>query len=204
MKIEDVQRITVIMRGYDYDKVRVVAKAMSMSNIRSMEITTNSPNAFETAKKIAEEFPEIFVGIGTVMNESHVNNAIEIGAKFILTPVMLDGDLIQKCKDNGILTVVSALTPSEVNKVNLNGADIIKIFPASNLGSDYAKALKGPLGNKIKFMAVGGVNIDNVSEFLGNGYDYVGIGSSMFSKEDIEQENIDNLVKALNNFERRI
>ena len=51
MKVEDVQKITVILRGYNYNQVKTIAEAMLKSNIRSMEITTNSPDAFETAKK---------------------------------------------------------------------------------------------------------------------------------------------------------
>lgn len=204
MKVEDIQKVTAILRGYDYEQVRNVAEAMMSSNIRSMEITTNSPDAFETAKKISDEFKGISVGMGTIMNAEHVDKAIEAGVDFILTPVMLDESSIKKCKENNVVTVVSALTPSEVNLMFSYGADIVKIFPAKNVGYGYAKALKGPLGKEIKLMAVGGVSKNNVKDFIKGGYNYVGVGSSMFNKEDVKNGNIENLVKSLKEFENEM
>lgn len=204
MKVEDIQKVTVILRGYDYQQVQNVAKAMMSSNIKLMEITTNSPDAFETAKKISTEFKEISVGMGTVMNAEHVEKAIDAGVDFILTPIMLDENSIKRCKENNIVTVVSALTPSEVNLMFSYGADIVKIFPAKNLGYDYAKALKGPLGKEIKLMAVGGVSKNNVKDFVKGGYNYVGVGSSMFNKDDVLNGNIDNLIKSLKDFENEM
>lgn len=204
MKVEEIQKVTVILRGYTYEQVRYVVQAMLQTTLKSIEITTNSPDAFNTAKKISEEFKDIYVGIGTVMNENHVEEAIKANVDFILTPVMLDKESIIKCKEKGIVTVVSALTPSEVNKMDEFGADIIKIFPARNVGYDYAKAIKAPLGNHLRLMAVGGVNAENSKEFLKNGYDYVGVGSSMFKKDDVISGNIENLVASIKEFERVI
>ncbi len=204
MKVEDVQKVTVILRGYNYNQVKTIAEAMLKSNIRSMEITTNSPDAFETAKKIASEYKDIFVGLGTILNSKHVEKAIEANVDFILTPIILDKENIEKCRKNGIVTVISALTPSEINLVRNYNADIIKIFPAKNVGYDYAKAVKAPLGQKIKLMAVGGVNKDNAKAFMNGGYDYLGVGSSMFNHEDIVNGNIDNLVKSLKAFEEKL
>lgn len=204
MKVEDVQKVTVILRGYDYNQVKTIADAMLKTNIRSMEITTNSPDAFETAKKIVSEYKDIFVGLGTILNSEHVKKAIEANVDFILTPIILDKENIEKCRKNGIVTVISALTPSEINLVRNYNADIIKIFPAKNVGYDYAKAVKAPLGQKIKLMAVGGVNKDNAKAFMNGGYDYLGVGSSMFNHEDIVNGNIDNLVKSLKAFEEKL
>lgn len=204
MKVKEVQKLTLILRGYDYNQVKIIAEAMLKTNIRSMEITTNSPDAFETAKKIASDYKDIYVGMGTILNSEHVEKAIEANVDFILTPITLDKDSIERCRKNEIVTVISALTPSEISLMKSYNADIIKIFPAKNLGYDYAKAVKAPLGNELKLMAVGGVSIDNAKDFIKGGYDYLGVGSNMFNKDDVLNGNISNLVKSLKEFEEKL
>lgn len=203
MKIEDLSTVTVILRGYTYSQVEAVVKAMQNTSFNTVEITTNSPNAFETIKKISEKYPDINVGVGTVLNKEHVEKAIESGAKFILSPICLEKELIDMCKEKGMLVVAAAFSPTEVYKMVSYGADVVKVFPAKEIGASYAKAIQGPLG-ELNLMAVGGVNSENSLDFLNNGYKYLGIGSGVFNKEDIINENIENMKKSIKQFIEKV
>lgn len=196
----NLSKVTVILRGYSYEQVRNVAKAMSGTSFNSIEITTNSPDAFNTVKKISEEFPNLNIGVGTVKNIKEIDLSYFSNAKFILSPIKLGKKEINFAKSRDLITVISAFSPSEIMENIYNGADIVKIFPADSLEYNYAKSIKAPLGN-IRLMAVGGVNKNNARKFLENGYDYLGIGSGMFDKKDIISGNINNLKSSIKEFE---
>ena len=205
MELTKFPKVTIILRGYDYNQVKTVMEALEGQEERyALEITLNSPGVFETIRKIAEEYGSRFlIGAGTVLNMEDARKAVEAGAAFILSPVVLDADVIAYCKGKGVLTVPAAMTPSEVQSLKVAGADIIKIFPATSVDISHFKALMGPLGIT-PFMAVGGVNQENAGVFLENGAQFVGIGSGIFAKEDIQTCNIQNLKKSLAAFQEKL
>lgn len=202
--MKDFPKATVILRGYNYEETRTVMQALIQTNIRSVEITLNTKGALETIEKTSKEFSDqINIGAGTIKNLKDAKAAIKAGANFILTPIAISKEIIDECKENGITTVVGAMTPSEVWKCIEDGADIVKIFPAITCGSRYFNDIKGPLGD-ISLMAVGGVSSENAKEFLDNGADFLGIGSGLFKKSDVEARNIDALVKSIKELEKQI
>ena len=204
MEKSNLSKITIILRGYDYLQVHCVCEALIGSSIKNVEITTNSSGAFETVRKIKEEFGKLLnVGCGTVLNMEHAKNAVEANADFILSPIALNKTIIDYCKSNGVVTVPAAITPTEISNLFESGADVVKIFPARDLGIKFASDIQAPLG-KLPLMAVGGVNIENVMDFLGNGYEYVGIGSGIFDKNDILNMNKNNLKNSLLDFEAKL
>lgn len=203
MKIEDFGPVTVILRGYEIDQVRSVCKVMNQSSIKNIEITTNSPNVFDTVSKMTTEFPDLNIGVGTVLNLDMAKKAGKAGAKFILAPIQLEKEVVEYCEKNNLLVVSAAFTPTEVMKAIECGADIVKIFPANSLAFHFAKDIKAPLG-ELKLMAVGGLNFDNVLEYQRGGYAYFGIGSGIFDKEDIVNRNEAGLLSSLKKFEERL
>lgn len=195
-------KITVILRGYNYEQVNTVMDVLNDSDKKyAVEITLNSPDVFTTINKISKSYGTKFlIGAGTVLNFESAQQAIEAGAQFILSPIKLEKKVLDFCKENNVLTVPAAMTPSEVYELKTNGADIIKVFPAKTVGSKFFSDIQAPLG-ELSLMAVGGVSSDNINEFLENGASYVGIASGIFNKQDIETKNINGLKEALTSFE---
>lgn len=205
MDLTKFPKVTIILRGYEYNQVRTVMEALEGQEEQyALEITLNSPDVFETIRKTTEEYGDRFlIGAGTVLNLEDARKAVDAGATFILSPVVLSEEVISFCKNKGVLTVPAAMTPSEVHSLKEAGADIIKIFPATSVDISHFNALMGPLG-VTPFMAVGGVNQDNANTFLENGAQFVGIGSGIFEKEDIRACNVNNLKKSLAAFHEKL
>ncbi|WP_313184451.1 bifunctional 4-hydroxy-2-oxoglutarate aldolase/2-dehydro-3-deoxy-phosphogluconate aldolase [Lacrimispora sp.] len=193
MKKEDFPKITVILRGYTHSQIRTVVKSLLGTAIKSVEITMNTPDAIEIIKSISKEFGnDILVGAGTVTTYEEAGAAIVAGARFLLSPITFSKEIIELCKEQGVISVPAALTPSEIMQGIRDGADIIKLFPAGIMGAAYLKDIQAPLG-RLPLMVVGGVNGSNVKEFFNAGAAYAGIGSGLFEKEDIISENLSGL-----------
>lgn len=205
MNINQFPIITVIFRGFSKDQVMIAIEELEKSRREyAVEITLNSPDAFTTIKAASKKYGKrMWIGAGTVKNLDEAKIAIDSGARFVLSPIALDRETLNYCKNHGVLTVPSGLTPTEVWKLVEDGADIIKIFPAASVAIDHMKALKGPLGD-LPLMAVGGINKNNAKAYLMNGAKYLGVGSSLFKKEDIENKNIEGLEQSLREFEEAI
>ncbi|MBL4934651.1 bifunctional 4-hydroxy-2-oxoglutarate aldolase/2-dehydro-3-deoxy-phosphogluconate aldolase [Clostridium sp. YIM B02515] len=204
MDIKNFPKVTIILRGYNYNQARTVMKALVQSNIRAVEITMNTEGAVETISKLSKEFGDtMYVGAGTVTTVKQAEAAINAGAKFILSPVMLSKEIIDLCRENSVISVPGAMTPTEIYKSFEYGADIVKVFPAISCGTKFFKDVKAPLG-ELSLMAVGGVSKENAKDFFRDGADFLGIGSGVFNKEDIENENLEGLINSLKEFEEKI
>ncbi|MEA4873940.1 bifunctional 4-hydroxy-2-oxoglutarate aldolase/2-dehydro-3-deoxy-phosphogluconate aldolase [Anaerorhabdus sp.] len=197
-------QVTVILRGYNYESVRSVVSAMVGTKLRSVEITMNSKDAIETIKKIANEFKdEILVGAGTVLTYDQAMECIQAGVQFILSPVVLSKDILDLCKEHQVISVPGAFSPSEIWKSFVDGADIVKVFPAARLDKKYFQDIQAPLG-KLPLMIVGGINGDNVQEYFDAGVSYAGIGSGIFNKQDIVNCDERALKKSIEEFETKV
>lgn len=201
MEINDLSTVTIILRGFELDKVEAVAQAMENTKIKNIEVTTNSPNYLKTISEIKSKYPHINIGAGTVTTYDQAIKSIDAGASFILSPIMLSKDIIKLCNDNNVICVPAAMTPSEIYKMFDLGADVVKVFPATTVGPKFFKDVQAPLG-KLNLMAVGGVNINNAKQFLDNGCKYLGIGTGMFNKKDIETKNIEKMRESIKDFSK--
>lgn len=203
MKKDVLSKVTVILRGHAYNEVKAVAQAMEGTSFHSMEITTNSPDMLKTLRSISEEFPDLAIGAGTVLSFDQAVKVIDAGAKFVLSPIMLDEKTIRYCKEHGVISVPAAMTPSEVYELFSRGCDVVKVFPAAVVGARFFKDIQSPLGS-LELMAVGGVNVLNAKSFLEKGCRYLGVGSGMFRKEDISNCNVKRLRESLAAFENAL
>lgn len=203
-EISNFPKVTVILRGYNYESVRAVVKSMVGTRLRSVEITMNSEGAIDMIRKIVDEFgDQILVGAGTVLTLEQVKQCIDAKVKFILSPTMLSKEILDYCKAHHVVTVPGAFSPTEIKQSFEDGADIVKIFPAARLGSKYIQDIFAPLG-VMPIMVVGGINCENVSEFLQAGASYAGIGSGIFNKQDIIECNEEELKKQIEYFESKM
>lgn len=204
MDIKNFPKVTVILRGYNYSQIRIVVRCLLGTNLQAVEITMNTPDAVNVIGKINREFGDsIKVGAGTVTTFEEAKAVIKEGAAFILSPVMLSQKIIDLCRENNVVSVPAAFSPSEIKAMLDCKADIIKIFPASRLGPKYISDVQAPLG-KFPAMVVGGINAGNVNEYFEAGAQFAGIASGIFNKEDILNENEEGLAASIKYFETKL
>ena len=133
------------------------------------------------------------VGAGTTVTIEQARAAAGAGADFILAPDT-NPAVIAEVKKLGMISIPGAMTPTEIQTAWNSGADIVKIFPASFLGIDYIKAIRGPISN-VPLMAVGGVDENNVKSFLDSGCCSCGIGSNIMKPSLINEDRFDQLTE---------
>lgn len=196
--------VTQILRGYTYEQVRTVASVLVESKVRNVEITLNSDDPYTTLNKISAEFSDsLNIGAGTVLTPDALKRAADAGATFVLSPTMMTKEMLDFCKESEILSIPGAFTPSEIRQCFLDGADIVKVFPAQEVSYTYAAKVLEPLGAH-PLMAVGGVTASNVKEVFLGGYSYAGTAGGIFKKKDIIEMNVKALKEELHAFEENL
>ncbi|MDR2939001.1 MAG: bifunctional 4-hydroxy-2-oxoglutarate aldolase/2-dehydro-3-deoxy-phosphogluconate aldolase [Clostridiales bacterium] len=160
-----------------------LAKALCAGGLKVAELTFRTDCAEGAIKIITEEVPEMLVGAGTVLNIETVDKAVAAGAKFIVTPGFNES-VVKYCIGKGIPIYPGCPSSSDIEKAIALGLEVVKFFPAEQLGGlNMIKALAGPY-NKIKFMPTGGVNQNNICSYLA--YDkIVACGGSWMVKEEL-------------------
>lgn len=189
-------KIVVIVRGVEKENLIPLAQAMYDGGIRLLEITydaTGKVTDEETAqniKMLSEHFEgKMYIGAGTVLTKEQVLLTKENGGKFIISPDANE-EVIKYTKELGLISMPGALTPTEIQSAHRAGADFVKLFPITNMGSSYVKAVAAPLSH-IKLIAVGGVDAGNISEFLKAGAVGFGLGSNIVNKTFIKEGRYD-------------
>ena len=168
------------------------AKAMLAGGIDVMEITFRTTAAADSIKAVAQECPDMVVGAGTVVNLEQCKLAVECGAKFIVSPGY-DEETVAWCCDNGIPVTPGCVTPTEIMMALKHGLKVLKFFPANVYGGLSAiKSLAGPFGG-VKFIPTGGVNAQNLAEFISSPYIHAVGGSWICPKADIAAGNFDKI-----------
>ena len=164
------------------------AKAMAAGGVDTMEITFRTACAPECIKAVAENCPDVLVGAGTIVNVEQAKLAVEMGAKFIVSPGFSD-EVVGWCVENGIAVAPGCVTPTEIMGAMKHGLKLIKFFPANVYGGLNAmKNLAGPLTG-IKFLPTGGVNTANIKEYVDAPFIHAVGGSWVCPKADIAAGN---------------
>ncbi len=191
-------KIVAILRGLNAEDVINVAAALYEGGINIIEVTLNSNDALSVIGKLSAAFQnKILVGAGTVLTVKDARSAIDAGARFLISPT-LDVDVIKTAKDNSVVSIPGAYTPTEIFSAYKNGADIVKIFPAQSPG--YIKQILAPLNN-VLVMPTGGININNIEAYKKAGASAFGIGSSLVdNKEKVDGLYLQNLTATARRF----
>ena len=164
------------------------AKALAAGGVDTMEITFRTACAPECIKAVAENCPDVLVGAGTIINLDQCKLAIEMGAKFIVSPGF-SHEVVSYCVENGITVLPGCVTPTEIMYALSYGLDTVKFFPANIYGGLVAmKHLCAPFSG-LKFVPTGGVNNDNIHEFAEAPYVHAVGGSWVCPKADINAGN---------------
>lgn len=160
------------------------AKAMAAGGVDTMEITFRTACAPECIKAVAENCPDVLVGAGTVITLEQCKLAVEMGAKFIVSPGF-DQEIVSWCVANGVPVAPGCITPTEIMAAMKHGLTMVKFFPANVYGGLKAlKNLSAPFGG-MKFLPTGGVSNDNIKEFIDAPFVHAVGGSWVCPKADI-------------------
>ena len=168
------------------------AKALLAGGVDVMEITFRTACAPECIKTVADNCPDMVVGAGTILNLDQCKLAIEMGAKFIVSPGF-DAEVVAYCVENGIAVTPGCVTPTEIMAALKLGVNIVKFFPANIYGGLNAmKNLSAPFG-QVKFMPTGGVNTANIREYIDAPFIHAVGGSWICPKADIAAGNFEKI-----------
>ncbi len=191
-KIEQKKIISICRKIYGEDILNL-SKALYRGGVSFLEVTFDQADpdceekTAETIAMLIQRFPEMEFGAGTVLSVKQVLAAHQAGAKFIISP-NTDTDVIRKTKELGMVSIPGAMTPSEIMTALNVGADLVKLFPCSYLGTQYVKEILSPLSH-VKLVGTGGISLENLKSFLDVGIYGFGIGSFLASKKLIAEGN---------------
>lgn len=175
-------KIIAVIRGKDADETYNMVEKIIEGGIKTIEITFTVPDASNLIKRLRDNFSDILLGAGTVINKEQFNSAVEAGAQFVVSPHTED-DLFEVSKEKNILYIPGIMTPTEYIHAKKLGAEVVKSFPAAVLSPAFVKSLRGPFP-EAKVIPTGGVNIDNILDWFKAGVIAVGVGSNLTKDKD--------------------
>lgn len=185
--------IVGIIRGQSLEAVLQIAQVFQEAGLTTLEVTMNTDGAPFMISTLHRKFPSMNIGAGTVCSLSHLREAIDAGAQFIVTPI-IDEVVIEHAVDENIPIFPGAFSPTEIYKAWSLGASAVKLFPATQLGVQFIKDVLGPL-DQIKLLPTGGVSKSNIRSFFEAGVCGVGMGSSLIDKKMVNEEDFESLKK---------
>lgn len=188
-QIED-RRLIVIMRNIPESGIIEAVEAMYEGGIRFAELTFDQSGAVsdtETARvigRLAERFAgRVTIGAGTVIDPAEVELAADAGAGFIISPNS-DSSVIERTRELGLISIPGAMTVSEITADYRCGADFVKVFPSSLLGTAFFKAVRAPLP-MIRLLAVNGIGLSDIPAYLDAGAAGFGIGGAIVNHDRV-------------------
>lgn len=192
--------IVPIVRAGSAEQALQAAKAICRGGIRVLEVTMTVPGALRVLEKVADEFGnQIALGAGTVLDPETARSCMLAGAKFLVSPSVSLGT-IEICHRYSVVAMPGALTPTEVATAWEAGADLVKIFPAGNVGGpSYIKALKAPLP-QVLMVPTGGVSVGNAAEFFRAGASAVAVGDGIVGKKELAAGDYDSIEEKARRF----
>lgn len=183
-------KICAIMRNVPTSKALPYAKAAYRGGVKMFEVAMNTADGAKQIAMLRKEFGnDAYVGAGTVINEERCKAAADAGAQFFLTPNVAEVTL-KYCKDRNIPLLPGVFTPTDVGICLDYGYSIMKLFPAGDMPMSYIKSLQGPFDGT-EYVAVGGVKLENIADFMRAGYIGVGLGTSLIPKDMVNAETWD-------------
>jgi 2-dehydro-3-deoxyphosphogluconate aldolase/(4S)-4-hydroxy-2-oxoglutarate aldolase len=193
--------LVAVVRSQSSDEAYRIACAASDAGIWFVEITFTVPDALRVIERLALR-SDLYVGAGTVLSKKDGKEAIEAGARFVVSPT-LELDLIPLCHKAGVACFPGAATPTEILTARRVGADLVKIFPADLVGGPhFIRQMQGPFPD-VRFMVSGGVSLANIQEYVHVGVTGICLGSAYLGSLLAEKGN-SGFVKEIKEFIKRV
>lgn len=171
------EKAVAVVRTKTYDEAKEISIAAIKGGMKIIEVTMSVPDAPKLIKELKEEYKDSCVGAGTVLSTEAADACIENGADFIVSPCV-DEEVITHIIAKKALVIPGLMTMSELNKVYKLGLRFIKVFPGNVVGKGFIGGAKSIFPD-LNIMPTGGVNKDNITEWITTGADCSGIGSDL-------------------------
>jgi 2-dehydro-3-deoxyphosphogluconate aldolase/(4S)-4-hydroxy-2-oxoglutarate aldolase len=185
-----------IVRGVSSEQLPPLVDAVVGSGLETLEITMNTrgaPELIAAARELANG--RLMLGAGTVLSIGDCERALEAGAGFIVTPVLVD-EVAVICAEREVPFFPGALTPSEIHRAWHAGASMVKVFPARSFGPAYFREIKGPF-DEVRLLACGGVSRENLGKYRESGADGFAFGGSVFDADRLAAADFEAIGKDL-------
>ncbi|MGL4773317.1 MAG: bifunctional 2-keto-4-hydroxyglutarate aldolase/2-keto-3-deoxy-6-phosphogluconate aldolase [Clostridium sp.] len=170
--------VVAVIRGKNIEEAVKISNACVEGGVDILEVTFTVPKAERVIEKLREEYGErAVVGAGTVLDSETARVAILNGAQFIVGP-NFDLETAKLCNRYAVPYMAGCMTINEIVRAMEAGTDVIKLFPGSAFGPSIIKDIKAPLP-QVTIMPTGGVSLDNVGEWIGNGCIAIGVGGAL-------------------------
>ena len=183
--------IIAILRGVTPEKVLEVGDLLVSAGVSVIEVPLNSPDAFSSIKALRDHLsPEITVGAGTVLTVVDVEKIAMAGAEICISP-NLDLEVVSAAQKLGLIPIPGVATSSEFFEAYKHGVRTMKLFPFSNLGVPFMKALQSVSPKDSHLIPVGGVSVEDTFELVQSGALAVGIGGSLYGPKISKDEFIE-------------
>jgi 2-dehydro-3-deoxyphosphogluconate aldolase/(4S)-4-hydroxy-2-oxoglutarate aldolase len=171
------QRIVPVIRTVDLQSTVNHSTALVEAGFHSLEITMTNPSALDAIREVRAEFPDVFVGAGTVLSGQIADQAVAAGAQFLVSPC-LEPTVIAAGQRHRVPAVPGVATPSELFSAHRLGASVVKLFPAASIGRDWLRSVLA-LEPDVRIVATGGIDEDTLEPWLLAGATACGIGGSL-------------------------
>jgi 2-dehydro-3-deoxyphosphogluconate aldolase/(4S)-4-hydroxy-2-oxoglutarate aldolase len=181
-------RLIAILRGDFRGREVSLAHALLESGVKILEVSTISHDYSFVIRRLADALgSQIAIGAGTVLNAEHVAAAADAGACFMVAP-NINAAVIARARNAHLAVFPGAYTPTEILQAIDCGADAVKLFPATTLGPQYVRAIRGPLP-RVLLIPTGGIDLENMSRFFDAGAWAVAVGSELVRSDEADVNN---------------
>jgi 2-dehydro-3-deoxyphosphogluconate aldolase/(4S)-4-hydroxy-2-oxoglutarate aldolase len=194
----EVTGVVAVVRLADPGVGEQVARALASGGVDAIEITMTVPHAADLIATLVAAMPSALIGAGTVTDADTARAVIDAGAKFVVSPVYRPG-VLDACHERGVASMPGCFSPTEILAAWDQGADVIKIFPATSLGPSFIKDLRGPFPS-IKVMPTGGVSQQNAADWIRAGAVAIGVGSALVDTKAVEARRFDEITSKAKSF----
>jgi 2-dehydro-3-deoxyphosphogluconate aldolase/(4S)-4-hydroxy-2-oxoglutarate aldolase len=178
--------VVAVIRADSAAELTDIAEALLAGGVRAIEVTTSTPDAVRGITMLNQHFGErALLGVGTVLDPKTAHDAIAAGARFVVSPTC-DAQVIRATHAADCASIPGAYTPTEILAAHRAGADVVKVFPSTSLGTTYFKDLLAPLPF-LKLMPTGGVDATNAGAWIKAGAVCIGAGSALVPKDAVRE-----------------